>query len=144
MQEQPGNRKVQVEHLVDFIVKQINVEELPHCVTLIKKEVTRFCSELFHRLDGVHRKTARFLTNNKNRLSENFVCNVTDSSTVRNNENSTTTPKKYHHLIPIISIYFYYCLSISSCLPIYLHIFCYGASILNTTSNQLTIKNEAH
>lgn len=76
LQEEKGGRQIQKNSLVKHIATKVGVQASHDKFKLIEKQVSRFCSELFRRLDKSNRIIDRFLKNNEEWLDREFVCDV--------------------------------------------------------------------
>ncbi|PSN55812.1 hypothetical protein C0J52_02486 [Blattella germanica] len=74
--EEKGGRQIQKNSLVKHIATKVGVQASHDKFKLIEKQVSRFCSELFRRLDKSNRIIDRFLKNNEEWLDREFVCDV--------------------------------------------------------------------
>lgn len=60
LQEEKGGRQIQKNSLVKHIATKVGVQASHDKFKLIEKQVSRFCSELFRRLDKSNRIIDRF------------------------------------------------------------------------------------
>ena len=73
LQQHPGGRKEQEIFLLNRLISETGIEGSEEKLKILKKDVSRFCRELFRRLDIAGRKLDRFLKCNENWLDQDFI-----------------------------------------------------------------------